>query len=188
VSENPNEMALKEALQFLIDLAEIENPSTLRGWQRVKLAEDLAMYLGVEGEGAVSAQIGKIQEHPETVTPTISAARDLLNAAADKEPLKGKLGAMEFIFKGDEVGTGRSPVLWSGSLADIFVQQALSDLGDAKSWQIVRCPECHRIFLARRKGQKFCSPYCSTKVAIREHYAKKGRQKGKNAKKGGKER
>jgi hypothetical protein len=161
-------MKWREAVEFLIRFASIETPEELRLGDRLNLIDDLRRYLDVEGEGRLAREIAEAQEKPEKLMPAIEVVRKFAAAAADKKLAETtREGGTTIIFDGGRLDDERGAISLDGSLRDVMLGTVVSDLDDAQSWQICRCLECKKIFLASRKGQIYCSHRCANAVAVR---------------------
>jgi hypothetical protein len=169
IQQPVEKMEWREAVEFLINLASIEDPEKLRPGDRLNLIDDLHRFLEIEEDGHLASEVKRLELEPKHLTETIDGVREVVEAAAEKQNVEFQLkGSRLLVFRGDRIGR-RGAVLLDGELRDTMIDCAAADIEDAEPWQICRCaePECRKIFMAGRKGQKFCSHACANVVAGR---------------------
>lgn len=176
---NAQEMRWREAIEFLLRLASIENTANLREGDRINLIDDLRRFLQVEGEGRVAKELEEARSDAAKLTPVIDAVRQIACAAADHKLAKIWIEKTLLVFDGTRMDDDRLPAVFSdGELRDVVAEFATGDFGEAESWQIGRCEwgECGKLFLADRKGQIFCSHRCAN-FASSARYQKRKKSK-----------
>jgi hypothetical protein len=179
-TEEPEPMGWREAVEFLLRLVTIEDPEQLRPGDRLNLLDDLRRYLDIEPGTTMADELAKVAGKPANLERVIEVARKLANAAADRERVEIPLSANTVIFDGKALGSKRWVYFLDGSLRDAMVNRVAADLIYSQPWQILRCVEggCHKLFLAARKGQIYCSHRCANTAASREYRAKNASDRG----------
>lgn len=179
-SEALKPMKWREAVEFLIRFARIEDPEELRPGDRLNFIDDLRRYFENVGEGKLARELAEAEAKPANLKDAIEAVRELFNAVVDRKriplPQKEKI---TIIFDGSRLGDERGVVFRDGSLRDAMADTAADDLEDAEPWQICRCRECRKLFLAGRKGQIYCSHPCANAVAARQYRAANAPERAK---------
>jgi hypothetical protein len=183
-AETGPSMEWREAIEFLLRVAAIESPETLREGDRLNLVEDLGRYLEVEVEG-VAKKLSEARSKPAIIRPVIDVVRQLVAAAADHARVEVSKGPTRFAFDGSRLGQDREerePLYFiDGDLRDLMAESAAVTVADLKPWEICRCPQCRKLFLAGRKGQMFCSHECASTASL----ARFQERKKSKSKKGG---
>jgi hypothetical protein len=161
------EMTWREAIEFLIRLASIGDPERLRPSEVLKHVEDCQQFLDIEGKGQPARELAQAKERPATLKPTIEAVHRVVEAVANRARFEFKFGSTRAVLDASRLGDRRGTVFTEGALVDVVMAQALDDLGDAEPWQVCKClwPDCGKIFVADRKGQKYCQPKCASAAA-----------------------
>jgi hypothetical protein len=172
-------MKWKDAIDFLIRLAALQDPTSARIGDRLNLIDDLRRYLEIEDTGRLSHKLKQAENKPNLLTPVSEVAQKLLAAAADHKVVEFEFEKIQLRFDGTKLGDSRSAIFFDGELQDAVAQTAAEDLDEAEPWQIGRCEEqeCGKVFLAGRKGQKYCSHACANATAARAYReANKGKR------------
>jgi hypothetical protein len=178
-SEGPEPMEWREAVEFLDRFSAIEDPAKLRPGDRLNLMDDLRRYLEDDGEGQLASELAQADADPTKLTDAIEVVRHIANLAADHQVDDIKLGPTVITFDGRRLGDERGAVSADGSPRDAIADDAATDFEDADPWQICRCDECHRLFLAGRKGQIYCSHRCANAAASREYRTTHSKERAK---------
>lgn len=179
-SEGPEPMGWREAIEFLIRFSMIEDPEKLRPGDRLNLMDDLRRYLEDDGEGQLARELAEADANPAKLRDAIKIVRYIANLAADHQVDDINVGPTIITFDARRLGDERGALSVDGSLRDAIADDAACDFADADPWQICRCDECRRLFLAGRKGQIYCSHRCANAAASREYrttHAKKRAQR-----------
>jgi hypothetical protein len=169
------EMTWRQAIEFLVRLADVKDPEKLKQWQLLRLVEECSQFLDLEGEGQPARELAQAERRPATLKPLIETVRKLVQAVADHTRIEVQVGHTTAVLDASRLGDKRGAAFIDGKLADVITAQAVDDLGDAEPWQICKCrwPDCSRIFLAERKGQKFCSHRCASAASSARYQQKK---------------
>ena len=177
-------MKWREAVEFLIRLAAIENTEKLRPGDRLNLIDDLRRYLEIESDGRPARDLAQAEAKPAILKKLIkdlnSVVRRLANAAATHERVEiTPEGKTTIVFDGGRLGDERGATFLDGSLRDVMADTAAHDLEDADPWEICRCKEagCRKLLLAARKGQIYCSHSCANAAASREYRASHAKER-----------
>jgi hypothetical protein len=179
-NEGPKPMKWREAIEFLIRFGEIEDPGKLRPGDRLNLVDDLRRYLEDDGEGQLAGELAQADANPAKLMDAVKIARHIANLAADHGVDEIEVGRTVITFDARRLGDERGAISVDGSLRDAIADDAACDFGDAEPWQICRCLECRRLFLAGRKGQIYCTHSCANAAAsrgYRKNNAKKRAQR-----------
>ena len=158
------EMNWRQAVEFLVRLADVKNPQSLKQWELLRLIEECSQFLDLEGNGQPARELDQAKTKPATLKPMIEVVSRLVRAVADHTRIEVQVGKTRAVLDASRLGDERGAVLTDGKLVDVMTAQAVDDLGDAEPWQISKClwRDCGRVFLAERKGQKFCSHRCAS--------------------------
>src|SRR5262249_37286642 len=156
-SDEPEPMRWREAIEFLLRLAEVDDPQKLRPGDRLNLMDDLRRYLEDDGEGQLARELVEADENPPKLMDAIKIVRHIAELTADHQVAEIPVGPTVITFDARRLGDDRGAVSVDGSLRDAIADDAACDFGDADPWEICRCQECRRLFLAGRKGQIYCS-------------------------------
>jgi hypothetical protein len=162
-------MKWREAIEFLIRFAAIKEPNRMRPGDLLNLMDDLRRYLEDDGEGDLASELAEADSKPTKLKEAIEVVRTVLDAAAGHKQIDIELGPTIITFDGSRLDDDRGALVTDGTLRDSMADGAAADLSDAKPWQICRCPECDRRFLAARKGQIYCSHRCASAAASRDY-------------------
>lgn len=175
------EMTWREAVEFLVRLADVEDPQKLKQWQLLRLVEECSQFLDLEGDGQPSRELEQVKTKPAALKPVIARTRELVRAVADHTRIEVRVGQTTAVLDASRLGDKRGAAFTDGRLVDVMTAQAVDDLGDAEPWQICKCrwPDCGHVFLAERKGQMFCSHKCAS-AASSARYQERKRPKSPN--------
>jgi hypothetical protein len=168
-------MTWRQAVEFLVRLAGVEDPEKLKQWELLRLVEECSHFLDLEGEGQPARELALARTKPTTLRPVIKKVRELVRAVADHTRIEVPVGQTTAVLDASRLGDKRGAAFTSGKLADVITAQAVDDLNDAEPWQICVCswPDCGHIFLADRKGQKFCSHRCASAASSARYQERK---------------
>jgi hypothetical protein len=171
-TEAPAPMEWREALEFIIRFAAIEDPKRLRVGELLNLIDDLRRYLEIEGDAKLAGQLAEVEKKPALLKGSIEIVRKLANAAVARQRAVIGLGETS-MFDGTPLGDERGALLTDGNLKDSMADTVAGDLAQAESCLICRCGEscCGKLFLAARRGQVYCSHTCANNAASREYRA-----------------
>jgi hypothetical protein len=175
------EMTWRQAVEFLVRLAEVEDPQKLKQWQLLRLVEECSQFLDLEGDGQPARELVQAKKRPATLKPMIETVRELVRAVADHKRIEVQVGQTTAVLDASRLGDKRGAAFTNGKLVDVMTAQAVDDLADAEPWQICKCrwPSCGHVFLADRKGQVFCSHKCAS-AASSARYQERKRPKSPN--------
>ena len=175
------EMTWRQAVEFLVRLADVEDPQKLKQWQVLRLVEECSLFLDLEGDGQPARELEQAKKKPATLKPVIETMRELVRAVADHTRIQVRVGQTKAVLDASRLGDKRGAAFTDGRLVDVMTAQAVDDLGDAEPWQICKCrwPSCGHVFLADRKGQVFCSHKCAS-AASSARYQERKRPKSPN--------
>lgn len=170
-------MRWREAIEFLLRFAQMENLEDLRPGDRLNLIDDLKRYLEDDGEGKLGKELAEVAAKPLLLKGLIQEVRTLVGCAVEGLSRDFNLGGTTLTFDGSRLGDERRVLTFDGSLNDALVDDAAFDLSDAKPWEMCRCKEqdCQKLFLAARKGQIYCSHACASTASVREHRSRKAK-------------
>jgi hypothetical protein len=166
------DMDWREAIEFLMRLANIQDPAALREGDRLNLIDDFRRYANVDPDGEMAPQLDRVKQDPRRLQETIRKIREIIAAATDRKQLDLGMLRLRLFFDGKRVGDQeRGAIRWSGPLHHVMAQFAANDLEEAEPWQVCRCkePDCEKFFLANRKGQQFCSHPCANQSSARAY-------------------
>jgi hypothetical protein len=177
-------MKWREAIGFLIGLAAIDDPEKLRPGDRLNLIDDLRRYFDIEVEGALARDLTEAEKRPSKLIQVIEVVRKLADAVVSRQRVvispKEKIAV---VFDGRRLGDERGARSSDGRLADVMAGVAADDFSDAEPWQVCRCKECGKFFLAARKGQIFCRHACASAASSREYRASHAKERAQRQRK-----
>ena len=165
----------RENLEFLIDLSckDITKLVTGKPGDLDNLWFDLVRFNRLSLE-FYKKHLGEIRGEPEQLRLIIEKIGELLDALVGGKPFGHELEAgTKLEFEGGRTKDER-PSAWFSSphLLQATLLTAAVWFSEAKGSTLIRrCVEspCKRIFLARRKSQKFCSHKCASAAASRAY-------------------
>jgi hypothetical protein len=169
------EMTWRQAVEFLLRLADVEDPEKLKEWELLRLVEECSLFLDLEGNGLPARELAQAKSRPATLKPAIETVRKLVRAVAEHTRTEVKVGQTTVVLDASRLGDKRGAAFTDGRLADVITAQAVDDLGDAEPWQICKCrwPSCGHVFLAERKGQLYCSHKCASAASSARYQGRK---------------
>jgi hypothetical protein len=169
------EMTWRQAVEFLVRLADVTDPEKLKQWELLRLVEECSQFLDLKGDGQPARELAQAKRKPATLKPLIETVRKLVQAVADHARIEVRVGQTKAVLDASSLGDERGAAFTDGKLVDVITAQAVEDLGDAEPWQICKCRwrDCGRIFLAERKGQMFCSHRCASAASSARYQERK---------------
>src|ERR1700683_591717 len=100
-------MKWKDAIDFLIRLAALQDPTSARIGDRLNLIDDLRRYLEIEDTGRLSHKLKQAENKPNLLTPVSEVAQKLLAAAADHKVVEFEFEKIQLRFDGTKLGDSR---------------------------------------------------------------------------------
>src|SRR5437868_3335179 len=126
-SEGPEPMKWREAVEFLLRFAMIEDPKRLRPGDHLNLMDDLRRYLEDDGEGQLARELAEADANPAKLTDAIQIVRHIANLAAGHQVDDIPVGPTIITFDGRRLGDERGAVSADGSLRDAIADDAATD-------------------------------------------------------------
>jgi predicted RNA-binding Zn ribbon-like protein len=165
----------EQALKWLIALASLNIQDFARGrpGDLPNLVYDLERWLGVYDDTKLAGQIRKLLQRPALLQPIIHEVSALVAAVADlgKFNYRYSDGHVEVDGSRLEKESGRAVSYRFTDLLDAVMHVAIHDLTRHDAVRVRRCREqsCHKVFLASRRSQIYCSHRCANLQASRTY-------------------
>ncbi len=162
-------------LKWLIELTTLNLKELLRGrpGDIPNLVYDLERWLGVYDDPKLAGQIRKLLRRPALFRPLIEKTSALVASVADRRKFSYRYsdGEVEIDASRLEKGGARAVAYRFSDLLDAVVHVAIHDLSRYDALRVRRCREqtCHKIFLAARRSQIYCSHRCANMRASRKY-------------------
>jgi hypothetical protein len=162
-------------LKWLIALTTLDLRELAKGrpGDLPNLVYDLEKWLGVYDDPKLSGQIHKLLRRPALLQPLIDQTSALAAAVADRRKYSYRYsdGEVEIDAGRLEKGDSRAVAYRFSDLLDAVVHVAIHDLSRYDALRVRRCREqiCHKIFLASRRSQIYCSHRCANARASRKY-------------------
>jgi hypothetical protein len=173
----------EEGLRWLIELTfvDVKKLAVDRPADVANLAYDLERWLGVRDDRALAAQIRSLLRRPALFQSLIDEVSALVAAVADRRKFSYRYsdGHVEVDAYRLEDGAGRMVSYRFTDLRDAVMHVAVHDLNGPHALLVRRCQEelCHRIFLASRRSQIYCSHRCANLHSSRRYRAANRRKR-----------
>lgn len=162
-------------LKWLIALTTLDLKELAKGrpGDLPNVVYDLEKWLGVYDDPKLAGQIRKLLRQPRLLQPLINETSALVASVADRRKFSYRYsdGEVEIDAGRLERGDARAVSYRFSDLLDAVVQVAIHDLTRYDALKVRRCGEqtCHKIFLASRRSQIYCSHRCANVRASRKY-------------------
>lgn len=176
----------EEGLRWLIELTSVDVKKLAVDPAGVaKLVYDFERWLGVRDDRALARQIRSLMRRPAVFQSLIDKVSALVAAVADRRKFSYRYsdGHVEVDPSRLEDRAGRMVSYRFTDLRDAVMHVAVHDLNGPHACLVRRCQEepCHRIFLASRRSQIYCSHRCANLHASRTYRAANRRERAERA-------
>src|SRR5581483_2856284 len=178
-------MKKERVLPWLVELSRVKAASLARGrpGDLPNLIYELRQWLDLEPDEPLNAEVSDLEKKPARLQAMIDRVAELLGALADRKSFRADYSGGSVILDAGKLGSegGRALSYRDANLEDAVLRVALDDLYEdvEAALRIQRCeePECLRVFLAKRKNQKYCGHRCANKMASRVYRKTHGKER-----------